>query len=212
MFLDGIDFMTPYVLALVGLGIVATPTIRPDSHAQDKPPSAETAGFAQTTTDYHFYLYEDGGAIEVAMKNRKDVGSLARIRAELAQIAQKLAAGDLAMPGFIRGDAVPGTDGLKRLRDRISYAYEETRDGGRVRIRTRHARGLLAVHEFLRFQIRDHKTGDPEHVTAEKKEGTCLSNLCANIREPRGSNPCRELLPGITILVQRQAPANRHLP
>jgi hypothetical protein len=162
--------MTPYMLALVGLGLVTTPTtIRPDRDLQEKPPSAETTVFDQTTTDYHFYLYEDGGAIEVAVKDRKDVARLGRIRSDLAQIAQKLAAGDFAMPGFIRGETVAGTDGLKRLRDRISYAYDDTTDGGRVRIRTRHARALLAVHEFLRSQIRDHKTGDPELVTAEKK-------------------------------------------
>src|SRR5688572_10415544 len=106
--------MTPYLLALVGLGFVATPTtIRSDRHLQDKPPRAETVGVDQTTTAYHFYLYEDGGAIEVAVKDRKDVASLGRIRSELAQIAQKLAAGDFAIPGFIRGDAVAGADGLK---------------------------------------------------------------------------------------------------
>jgi hypothetical protein len=59
---------------------------------------------------------------------------------------------------------VPGTDGMKRLRDRISYAYEDIANGGRVRISTRHARALAAIHEFLRYQITDHKTGDPLEV------------------------------------------------
>jgi hypothetical protein len=31
--------------------------------------------------------------------------------------------------------------------------------------RPAHARALLAVHEFLRFQITDHKTGDPLTVS-----------------------------------------------
>ena len=36
--------------------------------------------------------------------------------------------------------------------------------GGRVLISTRNAGGLVAIHEFLRFQITDHKTGDPLEV------------------------------------------------
>jgi hypothetical protein len=125
--------------------------------------------FDQSKIDHHFYLYEDGGAIEVTVKDRKDAASLSTIRSSLPQIAQKFAAGDFVMPEFVRTQDAPGTDGLRRLRDRIAYRYDDMRDGGRVRMSTRHARALLAVHEFLRFLIKDHKTGDPEHVTAEKK-------------------------------------------
>ena len=54
---------------------------------------------------------------------------------------------------------------MQRLRDRIAYRHEDMRDGGRIRISTRHARALAAVHEFLRFQITEHKTGDSLEVT-----------------------------------------------
>jgi hypothetical protein len=33
--------------------------------------------------------------------------------------------------------------------------------GGRVRIHTSNARAVQAIHEFLRFQITEHQTGDP---------------------------------------------------
>jgi hypothetical protein len=54
---------------------------------------------------------------------------------------------------------------MKRLRDRIAYAYEDVPGGGRVRITTRHATALAAVHQFLRYQITDHKTGDRLEIT-----------------------------------------------
>ena len=53
---------------------------------------------------------------------------------------------------------------MKRLAAEIKYTYESAPRGGRVRIQTRNPEALSAVHEFLKFQIREHKTRDPEVV------------------------------------------------
>jgi hypothetical protein len=50
---------------------------------------------------------------------------------------------------------------LQRLRAIVAYRYEELPAGGRVRIVTARAEAVTAVHAFLRYQIREHKTGDP---------------------------------------------------
>ena len=50
---------------------------------------------------------------------------------------------------------------MQRLKAEIKYEFEETDRGARVRITTKSAEAVSAVHEFLRFQIRDHQTGDP---------------------------------------------------
>jgi hypothetical protein len=50
------------------------------------------------------------------------------------------------------------------MRDRktlISYGYEETSNGARVIISTTDRTARTAVHDFLRYQIREHATGDP---------------------------------------------------
>jgi hypothetical protein len=49
---------------------------------------------------------------------------------------------------------------MKARHASISYAYEELPLGGRVRITTTDAAALAAVHQFLRFQITEHRTGD----------------------------------------------------
>jgi hypothetical protein len=49
---------------------------------------------------------------------------------------------------------------MSRLKSEIVYAFEGTERGGRIRITTQNAEALAAVHEFLRFQIQDHQTGD----------------------------------------------------
>jgi hypothetical protein len=162
--------MNQLLLSMIALGLAATSSVRLQGHEQQLAARGHQAmEFDQAKTTLHLYLYEDGGAIELIVKDRKDAASLGAIRSHLTAIAQRFAAGDVAVPPFNQAQEVPGTEGLKRLRDRIVYASDDIRDGGRLRIRTRHARALLAVHEFLRFQIRDHKTGDLEHVTAERK-------------------------------------------
>jgi hypothetical protein len=47
---------------------------------------------------------------------------------------------------------------MKRLKDQIAYTAENTGKGAQVRIVTGNPEALGAVHEFLRFQIKDHRT------------------------------------------------------
>jgi hypothetical protein len=54
------------------------------------------------------------------------------------------------------------------LKSEISYAAEETPRGAQVRVTTRNAEAIKAIHQFLRFQIKEHRTGDPLEVTKLK--------------------------------------------
>jgi hypothetical protein len=46
----------------------------------------------------------------------------------------------------------------------IHYVLEETTTGGRVVISSTNKDAVEAVHQFLIFQIQEHKTGDPLQV------------------------------------------------
>jgi hypothetical protein len=117
-------------------------------------------GFEHARTTHHFLLAKDGGAIQVEANDPKDAESLAQIRGHLAQVAKAFAGGDFGMPGKVHDRTLPGIPEMTRLKDAISYVYEETERGGRVRITTADPEALKAVHEFLRAQIEDHRTGD----------------------------------------------------
>jgi hypothetical protein len=62
---------------------------------------------------------------------------------------------------FIHGEDPPGVEAMKRLKVEITYQYEEIDRGAKVRISTGKAEAVKAIHEFLKFQIKDHKTGGP---------------------------------------------------
>jgi hypothetical protein len=55
---------------------------------------------------------------------------------------------------------------MKEKRADIRYNFEQVPEGGRVRIRATNPEALKAIHDFLRFQIEDHHTGDPTAVSA----------------------------------------------
>jgi len=121
-------------------------------------------GFSHEKTTHHFRLRADGGEIEVTANDAKDAESRAQIRAHLPHVAQMFAAGNFNAPILVHDRTPPGVPVLEKLKDQVSYQYEEVENGGRVRIRTKNTEALRAVHEFLRFQIEDHKTGDPTMV------------------------------------------------
>jgi hypothetical protein len=57
-----------------------------------------------------------------------------------------------------------GEPEMKALRGKIHYTLEETKTGGRVVISSTDKDAVEAVHQFLIFQIQEHKTGDPIKV------------------------------------------------
>ncbi len=78
-------------------------------------------------------------------------------------VARSFAAGDFALPMLIHAQVPPGVEVMKKVKTAIHYDYSPSERGGVVRISTRDAAALAAVHAFLRFQIEDHGTGDPTH-------------------------------------------------
>ena len=121
-------------------------------------------GFDHEKTKHHFLLHADGGAIEVTANEAGDGESRDRIRKHLGHIARMFAEGNFKAPMLIHARTPPGVPVMRRLKSEIRYEYEETERGARVSIKTGNAEALAAVHEFLRFQIKDHESGDSTEV------------------------------------------------
>jgi hypothetical protein len=123
----------------------------------------ETAmGFSQTATTHHFQLTRDGGLIRVETNDPADARSRELVRQHLAHVALMFAEGNFDTPALVHARTPPGADALARMKSEVVYTYEETERGGLVRISAKTPRALAAVHQFLRFQIQDHQTGDPQ--------------------------------------------------
>ena len=121
-------------------------------------------GFDQDKTSHHFLLAANGGSIEVGVKDPSDAESRRQVRAHLKDIAAEFAGGNFDKPFATHAEVVPGVRTMQERRASIAYAYEDTPEGGRVRISTSDGEARDAVHAFLRYQIREHATGDPQEV------------------------------------------------
>jgi hypothetical protein len=124
-------------------------------------------GFSQDKTTHHFILLKDGGTIQVSVNDPKDYASRDHIRMHLSHVAEMFSVGDFDVPMFIHDTTPPGVPTMTKLHSEIHYRYQETDTGGRINIETVNPKALEAVHEFLRFQIAEHKTGDPTEPTNE---------------------------------------------
>ncbi len=120
----------------------------------------QAMGFSQRATTHHFRLAADGGAIEVTANHPDDKSSMEAIRSHLSHIAVLFGNGDFSAPMFVHDGIPPGTTTMKLLKEKIAYLYEEVPAGGRVRIESSDPVALAAIHDFLRFQISEHQTGD----------------------------------------------------
>ncbi len=118
-------------------------------------------GFAQDKTTHHFVLSKEGGAIQVTANSADDKSSIDQIRMHLRHIAQAFQSGDFEIPMFVHDQTPPGVPVMIKLKSQIHYQYEEIPQGGRVTISSKNAEAVAAVQDFLRFQIREHETGDP---------------------------------------------------
>ncbi|MBS1802538.1 MAG: hypothetical protein JST28_04195 [Acidobacteria bacterium] len=130
-------------------------------HAVVESHGDQAMGFPHDKTTHHFRLAEDGGAIEVTANDPKDTANIEAIRTHLAHIAEMFSDGNFATPMFVHDGIPPGATTMKLLKERIQFAYQPVDAGGRVALVASDPIAKAAVHDFLRFQITEHKTGDP---------------------------------------------------
>src|SRR5256885_3457497 len=97
---------------------------------------ARAMGFDQDSVAHHFVLMPKGGAIEVGVRDASDETNRAAIRTHLQQISTAFAAGRFEAPLITHAEMPSGVPALQRLKSSVTYTFEETPRGGRVRITT----------------------------------------------------------------------------
>jgi len=129
-------------------------------HSMDMGRADHGMGFSQAKTTHHFILAKNGGVISVESKDAKDTASRDQIRMHLSHIGKMFAEGNFDIPMFVHDQVPPGIAVMRSRKNQIQYRFEATRQGGRVVMTSSDPEAVAALHDFLSFQIREHKTGD----------------------------------------------------
>jgi len=133
-------------------------------HASVERNSDQAMGFPHDKTTHHFRISSDGGTIEVTVNDSTDKTDIGAIRSHLSHIATMFSKGDFSTPMFVHDGIPPGVTTMKLMKSAIRYAYEEMQSGGRIQVKSGDPIGVASIHDFLRFQIADHQTGDSLEV------------------------------------------------
>ncbi|MBA3445211.1 MAG: hypothetical protein H0T58_10235 [Gemmatimonadales bacterium] len=121
-------------------------------------------GVDQYTSSHRFEPLADGGRIAL-QRDPTDSAGVAQIRTHMGVIAGAFSRGDFSLPGFVHDRDVPGTAVMTARRSRIIYAADSLPGGGQVRLQSSDPAAVAAIHDFLAFQRRDHRS--PAHGTAQ---------------------------------------------
>ena len=166
------DIAAPGLLAILSLAALPRLATAQHEHEHARRAESDTAfaamqsrgksamGVDQYTSAHQFQDLADGGRIEL-QRDSADSAGVAEIRAHLQSIAKAFAGGGFDVPGFVHAGEVPGTAVMRDRRSRIGYRFHPLPGGGEVRIVTADTTALVAVHEFLAFQRREHRVGAP---------------------------------------------------
>jgi hypothetical protein len=136
-----------------------------DHHKTVEKNGDQAMGFPHDKSTHHFRILSDGGAIEVTANDSNDKTNAAAIRFHLSRIATMFGSGDFSTPMFVHDGVPPGVTTMKLMKSAIHYTYEELPSGGIVRIKSEDPIAIAAIHDFIRFQITDHQTGDSLEVS-----------------------------------------------
>lgn len=158
-----------YILFAVVLAAVPSAVAQHEHHDHDamNARGEKAMGFSQTATTHHFTLLPDGGFVQVQANDANDTANRDHVRMHLQEQAKRFSAGDFSLSEMTHDRVLPGTDTMTKLKGSITYKYEEIERGGRLRIGSGDPLAVAAIHDFLKFQIQDHKTGDPASVKAQ---------------------------------------------
>jgi hypothetical protein len=115
-------------------------------------------GVDQCASTHAFESTTYGGRVVYQM-NSEDVAGAAQIRKHLRHIATSFSKGDFTTPEFIHAGRVPGTEVMARKQGSITYTARDIPRGAELRVATKDGEALKAVHEFMAFQRKEHRTG-----------------------------------------------------
>ena len=114
-------------------------------------------GVDQYSSAHRFEPLPDGGRITLT-RDSIDPAGVRQIRGHMADIAAAFEQGNFTVPGFVHARPVPGAAVMAARRNLISYHADTVPLGGSLRIQTTDSTALAAIHQFLEFQQRDHRS------------------------------------------------------
>lgn len=132
-------------------------TMRDTTFAGLKERGGRYMGVDQEQSAHRFDSLEDGGRIEL-VSTTGDSADVAAIRRHFEMIAGQFRQGDFRTPFAVHDEPVPGTEVMQAKRATIRYEIERLPGGAALRLRTSDPDAVAAIHTFMAYQRREHRS------------------------------------------------------
>lgn len=109
----------------------------------------------------HYYLVKNGGVIEFTAKDPNDSPTISAVQKYLDAQKDLFEKGKTDTDADVHGRVPDGVPTLKKLRNEITFFAVKTDEGAALRMFSVNDQARQAIQDFLKFQINEHKTGDP---------------------------------------------------
>jgi hypothetical protein len=113
-------------------------------------------GVDQYASRHVFESLSNGGRITLEADDPSDSTAIRAIRRHMRQIEADFRGGEFDKPFQVHARSVPGADVMAARSSSISYLASDLPRGAQLRIVTRDAQAIRAIHQFLAFQRMDH--------------------------------------------------------
>ncbi len=109
----------------------------------------------------HYYLVKNGGVIEFTAKDANDTTTISALQKYMDTQKDLFEKGKNDADADVHGKVPDGIPNLKRLRNEITFFAVKNDDGAALRMFSVNDQARQAIQDFLKFEINEHKTGDP---------------------------------------------------
>lgn len=114
-------------------------------------------GVDPSSLTHRFVSTPDGGDV-VLERKAGDTIAIVQIKTHLQGIAHAFSTGDFTTPAFVHEKSADGADVMAKKGGAITYTVVDSPEGAVLRMRTTDTEALDAIHAFIDFQNREHKT------------------------------------------------------
>lgn len=152
------------VSALASIGWSQSPVTAVPSAATENDLNirfSKTLGTDANKIVQHYYLVKNGGVIEFTAKDPNDSSVVSAVQKYLDAQKDMFEKGKNDVDADIHGKIPDGLAALKKLRNEITFFAVRSDSGAALRMFSVNGQARQAIQEFLKFQINEHKTGDP---------------------------------------------------
>jgi hypothetical protein len=108
----------------------------------------------------HYYIVKNGGVVDISAKDPNDSSTIAAIQKYLQNQKDLWEKGKESAVTAVHERPPESAATMRRLRNEITFYMAKTDTGGDLRMFSINDQARLAIQDYMRFEIAEHRTGD----------------------------------------------------